>query len=367
MNAHIKKPHPKAGRIQFKIPYKALEWRAEIKKIDGIDWNKTQKMWSVPNTTINMKFLLKLFGENVVIRSKFAKLKIPQVKLNEASQIILAAVERELILGGYSYATLKVYKGCLIKFLGCHKHKNIESITKDEIEKYVYNLKIMYKISASKQNQIINSIKFLYEKIYKRDRVFYNIKRPKKSKELPNVLSQREVKKLINAPKNIKHKAILYTLYSAGLRISEIVNLRISDIHSDRGIIFIKAAKGKKDRNTLLSSNLLILLRKYFIKHRPSYWLFEGIEGGQYSITSIQHIFRRAVLDSKVNAWATPHTLRHSFATHLLMNGVSTRYIQILLGHSSCKTTERYTHITKINNQIIKSPLDLMMDDKDLT
>jgi len=367
MNAIIKKPQAKAGRIQFKIPYEAIDWREKVKKIDGIKWNKTQKIWSIPNSINNMKYLINLFGENVIIRSKFAKIKIPRVKLSEASHLIIDMVERELVLGGYSFNTLKIYKGCLIKFLGNFEHKDIESITKEEIEKYLYDLKIRYKISDSKQNQIINSIKFLYEKIYKRDRAYYNIKQPKKSRELPNVLSKKEVKKLISAPENLKHKAILYTLYSAGMRISEIKNLRVQDIHSDRGIIFIKASKGKKDRNTILSSNLLILLRRYFIKYKPSYWLFEGIDGGQYSVTSIRKIFRKAIKDSKVNAWATPHTLRHSFATHLLMDGVSTRYIQVLLGHSSSKTTEIYTHIIEVNNKIIKSPLDSMLDEKELS
>lgn len=367
MNALIKKPQKNAGRIQFKIPYEAFDWREEIKKIDGFSWNKTQKMWSIPNSTENMKRLLNLFGDEVTFRSKFVKLIEPEVKLSEATLLILDKVEVGLVLGAYSQATLKIYRSCLIKFLGHFEGRNVEEIKKEEIEKYLYNLKIRYKISQTKQNQIINSIKFLYEKIYKKQREFYNIKRPKKSKELPNVLSQAEVKRLLNSPKNLKHKAILYTIYSAGLRISELVNLRIEDIKSDRGIIFIKGGKGKKDRNTVLSNRLLILLRQYFKQHKPSYWLFEGQDGDQYSPTSIQKIFRKAVISSNVNAWATPHTLRHSFATHLLMNGVSTRYLQVLLGHSSSKTTEVYTHIMEINNKVIKSPLDIILGENDVT
>lgn len=147
-------------------------------------------------------------------------------------------------------------------------------------------------------------------------------------------------------------------IYSAGLRISEAIKLRVRDIHSDQGYIFIKGAKGKKDRKSVLSPVLLVLLRKYYRAYNPSYWLFEGQEGGQYSASSIQSVFRRAVEKSNSNPWATVHTLRHSFATHLLQKGTNLRYVQVLLGHESSKTTEVYTHVLSISNKNIQSPLD---------
>jgi integrase/recombinase XerD len=165
---------------------------------------------------------------------------------------------------------------------------------------------------------------------------------------------------LLESPKNIKHKAILLTIYSAGLRISEAINLRVKDIHSDEGKIFVKDSKGKKDRNTVLSPILLSVLRIYYKSHKPSYWLFEGQDGGKYSAKSIQNILRKAIDNSGVNPWGTVHTLRHSFATHLLQEGVNLRLIQSMLGHSSSKTTEIYTHILSINNKSVKSPLDFL-------
>jgi len=204
------------------------------------------------------------------------------------------------------------------------------------------------------------TVKSYYEHTLGKPREYYNITRPKKSQDLPNVLSKEEVKRIINSPKNIKHRAILTTIYSAGLRIGELTRLRVEDIRSDDGYIFVKDSKGKKDRHTVLSLQLLALLRRYYKKHRPSYWLFEGQDGGQYSAKSIQAIFRKAVKETNANAWSTPHTLRHSFATHLLQAGVNLRYIQNALGHNSSKTTEIYTRVININNKTLKSPLDLL-------
>ena len=172
--------------------------------------------------------------------------------------------------------------------------------------------------------------------------------------------NSREVKKIINAPVNIKHKAILYTIYSAGLRVSELVNLRITDVLSSEGSIFVKDSKGKKDRKTVLSLILLEVLRAYYKEYKPSYWLFEGQDGEKYSARSVQEIFRKAVKDTNTNPWATVHTLRHSFATHLIQNGVNMRYVQEMLGHSNSKTTEIYTHVIAVNNKTMKSPLDFL-------
>jgi len=224
----------------------------------------------------------------------------------------------------------------------------------------MYQLITKYHISESKQNLAINAIKFYYEQVLGQDRTIYDIQRPKRGKTLPGVLSMEDVYRLINAPKNIKHRAILHTIYSAGLRISEVINLRIKDIYSDAGYIFIKGAKGKKDRHTVLSDSVLKLLREYYVVAKPAYWLFEGQNGGKYSAKSIQNIFRRAQQETGVSPWSTPHTLRHSFATHMLENGENLRTIQALLGHGSSKTTEIYTHILQVSNKKTRSPLDIL-------
>jgi len=367
MKAIIKQPQKESKYIKFHVPYHAIEWRNEVKSIRGIWWNVTQKLWSVPNTDENMARLKEIFGQGYQLEDIDCVKSIPVKEINEQSLKLLESFQAKIILKGYSVNTLKNYKNNIINFLSYFEEQDLESLTKADIESYVYKLKVKYKISDTKQNGIINSIKFLYEQVFEKQRTYYNIQRPKKSQSLPNVLSEQEVLRLINSPKNIKHKAILYTIYSAGLRISEVINLRIEDIRSDEKMIFVKCSKGKKDRFTLLSVNLLVMLRRYFAKERPSYWLFEGVEGGRYSTSSIQKIFRKAVKDARINPWATPHTLRHSFATHLLQEGVNLRYLQTLLGHNSTKTTEIYTHVLKADQALIMSPLDRILEKKRLT
>ena len=213
-------------------------------------------------------------------------------------------------------------------------------------------------ISTSYQNQAINAIKFYFEKVLKGPRRVYYIERPRKEKLLPSVLSEAEVKKIIENISNLKHKCLIMTCYSAGLRISEALNLKPADIDSKRMMIHIRGGKGKKDRITLLSSRLLELLREYYRLYKPVEYLFTGQMGGQYSERSAQLVLKEAARRAGITRHVTLHTLRHSFATHLLENGTDLRYIQSLLGHSSPKTTQIYTHITTKGFDQIKNPLD---------
>ncbi|MFV0566527.1 MAG: tyrosine-type recombinase/integrase [Flavobacteriaceae bacterium] len=185
-----------------------------------------------------------------------------------------------------------------------------------------------------------------------------NIERPKKEKKLPVVLSTDEVKQLLNANRNLKHKTLLCLIYSAGLRIGEAINLKASDIDSKRMLIFIRSAKGKKDRYTILSESFLTMLRDYYRTYRPKDYLFEGQDGGQYTASSAQKILKRAAWRIGLKKPITLHSLRHSFATHLLENGTDIRYIQTLLGHNSPKTTMIYTHVTEPSLRKIKNPFD---------
>jgi Site-specific recombinase XerD len=204
----------------------------------------------------------------------------------------------------------------------------------------------------------MNSIKFYFTNILKRDFI-YEIRRPKNDKKLPKVLSQEDIVKIFSSIKNIKHKAILMLVYSGGLRVSEIVALKISDIDSKRMMIHVQMAKGRKDRYTVLSEVALKILREYVRVVKPNNWLFQGEnEENHIAVRSVQSIFSQAVARAGINKECTVHTLRHSFATHLLENGISLRYIQELLGHASSKTTEIYTHVTKSSINRIKSPLD---------
>jgi site-specific recombinase XerD len=212
--------------------------------------------------------------------------------------------------------------------------------------------------SRSYQNQVINAIKFYYEQVLNMPQRFYDVDRPRKEHRLPGVLSEDEVKRMILATTNLKHRAILVTLYSCGLRLSELLDLKLTDIHGERRLVIIRGGKGRRDRNTILSAATLQLLRKYFVQYKPKEYLFEGQHGGRYAAKSVQQIVKRALHVSGIRRHASPHTLRHSFATHLLEQGTDLRYIQALLGHSSSRTTEIYTHVSTRNIAQVQSPID---------
>ena len=362
MKAIISNYENKSARIKVKIPRNSILWKSEIEKISSSFFHKYQKQWSIPNTSANLAKLKAIFKDEYEIIDAKSGSRRERVNLSAEEENRLLEVEQKMILGGNSSSTIKAYKGELVWFFKFFENRNLEDLNKSDIETYVYKMKSKYKFSDSRQNTMINAIKFYYEKVLEKDRTYYNIERPKKSQSLPGVLTMSECFSIVNSPRNLKHKAILQLMYSSGLRISEVTKLRIEDVKSADKQLFIKASKGKKDRMTVLSENVLILLREYYKANKPSYWLFEGAGGEQYSTSSIQKVFRKAVKETNVNPWVTPHTLRHSFATHLLQSGVNLRYIQSLLGHGSSKTTEVYTHILKVNNDVVRSPLDSFMD-----
>lgn len=213
--------------------------------------------------------------------------------------------------------------------------------------------------SSSHQNQAINAIKFYLEHVLGYPTQYFVIDRPVKEKTLPQVLSKEEVGSILKQVRNTKHLAILTAIYASGLKISELINLKVGDIDSQNMRLWIRQGKGKKDRLTILSPTLLELLRVYYKKYKPKDWLFEG-PGGPYSASSIRKVLHRACKKAGIRKKVVVHTLRHSFATHLLEQGVNLRYIQELLGHTSSKTTEIYTHVSSRQLVGIASPLDQM-------
>ena len=213
--------------------------------------------------------------------------------------------------------------------------------------------------SNSYINIAINSIKFYYEIVQGMPNRLYRIERPRAKKKLPSVLSKEDVKSMIESTNNLKHRCIISLLYSAGLRRSELLNLKLNDIDSSRMLIHVIDSKGNKDRYTLLSKNTLKDLRLYFKQWKPSNYLFESPKKGKYSPNSVGKIVVNAAIKAGIKKQVTAHTLRHSFATHLLEAGTDLRYIQLLLGHNSTKTTEIYTHVAKSSFDSIKNPLDL--------
>lgn len=271
---------------------------------------------------------------------------------------ILEEYKNRLIQQRYSGNTINIYCNYFKDFCDYFKNYDLKNIQPEQINKYILDLIKKRNISVSQQNQRINAIKFYYEKILGKEKQYYSIYRPKKEQKLPEVLSKNEVKRIFDSCDNIKHRCILMLIYSAGLRRSELINLKISDIDSERMVIHIKGGKGKKDRISLLSENTLHILRNYYKIYKPKVYLFEGATGGKYSPTSVANILKKAAFKAGIKKRVTPHMLRHSFATHLLEQGTDLRYIQELLGHNSSKTTEIYTHVSKKAINKIRNPID---------
>jgi integrase/recombinase XerD len=261
----------------------------------------------------------------------------------------------------YSYSTINSYKSALLKYFEFYKNSNPEELSKADIEFFINYQVTNYGISQSYQKQMVGALKFFYNELLRRNYDLFYLYPDRREYKLPEILSKKEVKALIDSLPNIKHKAILSTLYSAGLRLEEVLNLKPNDIDSDQMLLRIKTAKGNKDRNVVLSFNLLLLLREYYKLFKPEEYLFEGQKKGKYSSTSVQKIMKKALSRAGIKKHATPHTLRHSFASHLLEAGTDIRIIQEILGHKSIRTTQIYTHISSANIKSVKSPLDDML------
>ncbi|SFZ91329.1 Site-specific recombinase XerD [Flaviramulus basaltis] len=257
----------------------------------------------------------------------------------------------------FSKNTVNTYVEVTALFLRYINLKRIDTITSRSIEQFNYDFIFNAKKSISYQNQCISGIKHYFD--FKNITVeTFEIKRPNKDKKLPNVLSKEEVKAIFDATKNLKHKTLLSLVYSAGLRIGEALNLKINDIDFERGLIHIKAAKGKKDRYTLLSHGIIPLLQTYINHYKPKILLFEGRFDKPYTQVSARQVLKKSLLLAGIKKYATLHTLRHSFATHLLESGTDIRYIQELLGHNDPKTTMIYTHVSTTSLKDIRNPFD---------
>lgn len=281
-------------------------------------------------------------------------------QLDDMQRKALNAYIELLRLKNYSENTISVYRNWFIIFLKYFPARKPSSITKYEIMDFLVAYRNSGKWSSTVQNQLINSIKFFYEKLLNRPRVVYDLPRAKKEFTLPTVFSEDEMKRMILSTGNLKHRSILCLAYSAGLRISEIVSLKIVDIDRGRMVITLRGAKGKKDRQVMLSETLLALLGLYYKqeKVKPKVWLFEGQYGGQYSTRSIDEVMKKAKAKAGIKKKGSIHALRHSFATHLLEGGTDLITIKELLGHTSLRTTGIYAHVSKKQISKVQSPLD---------
>lgn len=347
----------------------------ELKKsFSTLLWSRTHTAWHIADFT-NIKYeFLRIFkhkcwidysliqpsdvpSENCTNESSKTEINLPP--LTDFQKDLITTFESYLTSKRYSPATVKVYKGSVTTFLRYFHMKPIEEFSNDDIVVFNNSYILQNNLSSSFQNQVVNAVK-LFFKIVQNKRIDVDkIERPLREHKLPNVLSKEEVKLILSALQNLKHRAMLSLIYSCGLRRGELLRLKPTDIDSNRNVLLIYQSKGKKDRIAPLSAKTIDLLRIYYKQYRPTTYLFEGQNAGvPYDERSLQLVLKKALRISKITKPVTLHWLRHSYATHLLEAGTDLRYIQEILGHSRSTTTEIYTHVSTKNIQQIKSPFD---------
>ena len=367
-----------------------------FQKKAGAKWTKTHKCWYIPCTEANYEQLAKALKGKAILQVDELKkyllekrktnskekqhvpitvipavknetqkkpghvYKSPLVRLNTNNNEQMQKFLQQLQLKAYSPSTMKTYCNEFTQLLQLLGNVDVQQLQPQHLQRYL----LWCMKNGLKENTIhsrLNALKFYYEQVLHREKFFFEIPRPKKPLILPKLLNENELRRLFNALTNKKHKAMLFTAYSAGLRVSEIVNLKIKDIDSKRMQIFIERAKGKKDRYVNLSVVLLDILRKYIQTYKPApkLYLFESEQtGAAYPARTVQQIFTTAKNKAGISKDVGIHSLRHSFATHLLDKGTDIYYIKDLLGHFDIKTTERYLHVSKQKLVNIISPLD---------
>lgn len=342
-----------------------------IKELNDVQWSTEFTMYYVPNNKTNIDQIFSLFKGIAWIDTQYFYEKSRAKALNETFDASWVKTRvrpnnfkfcpdnylQKLELKKYANNTVKTYVSCFEDFLNYYSNQDVNTLDENDVRNYLEYL-IKMDRSDSYINQAINSIKFYYETVLGLPNRFYSIERPRKKRKLPVVLSKEDVSLIIENSNNLKHKCIISLLYSAGLRRSELINLKLEDIESKRMLIRVQDAKGNKDRYTLLSETILKDLRLYYKEYQPKTYLFEGQIKKQYSPNSVGKVVSNAAIKAGIRIPVSPHILRHSFATHLLESGVDIRYIQLLLGHNSTKTTEIYTHVAKNSFDFIKNPLD---------
>jgi integrase/recombinase XerD len=258
----------------------------------------------------------------------------------------------------YSRRSIDTYSGLIKTFLLFYADLNPSEITIEDITRFNHDFIIKKNYSISYQRQMVSALKLFFQQIQNKKLDISQLERPRKERKLPVVFSKEEVRRIISSIKNEKHRVMISLIYAGGLRVSELLNLKCTDIDGHRLVLHIHSAKGRKDRIVPLGSNLIDSLRAYFKRYRPKVYLFEGKEGSRYSASSCRMILKRALERNGILKRGSLHTLRHSYATHLLESGTDIRYIQKLLGHESSRTTEIYTHVSRRQIEGIKSPYE---------
>lgn len=319
-------------------------------------WSKTLKAWLIEDSSeFRLRFKLPL---SLNLYGSIADYSIQPRLLSSENYEQCCHYYQQLVLKAYSASTIKTYLSEFLRFLERLKTTSVESLDTLNYRSYLQYLRSECSYSESSLNGAVNALKFYTDQVLDKPIVFESIPRPKQKEQLPQILSQLELKRLFSVINNRKHRVILMTAYSGGLRVSEVVNLKLSDVDSERMQLFIRQSKGKKDRVVALSDNLLQELREYVKEYKPDDYLFEGQNGGPYSTRSVQVIMASAKKLARIRKPGSVHSLRHAYATHLLESGTDIRFIQELLGHNDIRTTEIYTKVSKTRAGKIRSPLD---------
>lgn len=301
----------------------------------------------------------KTIREQVGLHEKTAFEKVDTRQVAPTNRLALQRMHETLLLKGYSQNTVKSYCGEFMQLLIILKNVDVNTLTPERLRSYMLYCTKELKLSENTLNSRMNAIKFYFEQVLGHDKLFFqDIPRPKSKSSLPKVLSKKEIVRLFDQVPNLKHQIILKLCYGMGLRVSEIVHLKISNIDSERMLVHIENSKGKKERYVPLPESILEDLRDYFKEYRPKEFLFEGQYGGQYSVRSVQAIFKTAMKKAKIKKTIGIHGLRHSYATHLLEAGTDMIFIQKLLGHKDVRTTQIYAKVTNKQLSKVKSPLD---------
>ena len=335
-----------------------------IEKLKSISasWSQTKKCWCLKNSEENLALILELFKDVTKVDvSKIPKKTRFKRDLTTAEKKILNNFYLFLKGKRYSQSTIQTYTVFVADFINFHTKTPLEELTNRDVELFIETVFIERNYSVSSQRQFISALK-IFTVFYPQIKINnLSLERPKKSRTLPSVLSQEEVLRIIQYTQNIKHRAILTLLYSCGLRIGELINLKLADFHVERKQLIVKKGKGRKDRYVSLADSFLPLLSNYYHSYKPTIYFVEGQNGGKYSAESIRSFLRKSCKKAGIRKLVTPHTLRHSYATHLLENGVDLRYIQTLLGHSKPETTMIYTHVQRKDLMEIQNPLDVAL------
>ena len=345
--------HHNKSVIFVNFPYNPQLQKELKEKFSFAKWSTSLKCWYLPDVDSIRK--------EVGLSPKTEMGKGVINKIHPVNLMALKRMHETLLLKAYSANTIKTYCVEFSQLLYLLKDVSVETLTADRLRSYFLYCITKLQLSENIIHSRMNAIKFYFEQVLGREKIFFKeIPRPKKKSSLPKVISKNDIVKIFAHVENPKHLLMLKLCYGMGLRVSEIVNLKITNIDSRRMLVHIEVAKGKKDRYVTLPSSILDDLRNYYRTYQPKTYLFEGQYGGQYAIRSVQAVFKMAMQKAKINKSVGIHGLRHSYATHLLECGTDMVFIQKLLGHKDIKTTEIYAKVSNRHLSNIKSPLDNM-------